>query len=65
MKFGTQNKSNMLIMNIVIGIDYLDPKLEIRGNLVPTLKFASIYVKFGTHNKLKMLIMNIIILASV
>ena len=27
-KFGThQNKLNMLIINIVLGIDYLDPKL--------------------------------------
>ena len=29
MKFGTKNKSNMLIMNILIGIDDLDPKLQI------------------------------------
>ena len=29
MKFGTQNKSNMLIMNILIEIDDLDPKLKI------------------------------------
>ena len=29
MKFGTQNKSNMLIMNILTGIDDLDPKLQI------------------------------------
>ena len=29
MKFGTQNKSNVLIMNILIGIDDLDPKLQI------------------------------------
>ena len=28
-KFGTQNKSNMVIMNILIGIDDLDPKLQI------------------------------------
>ena len=26
-KFGTQNKSNMLVMNIGLGIDDLDPKL--------------------------------------
>ena len=38
MKCGTQNKFNMLIMNILIGIDYLDPKL----------KFASIVMKFVT-----------------
>ena len=29
MKFGTQNKSNMLIMNMLLGIDDLDPKLQI------------------------------------
>ena len=27
MKFGTLNKSNMLIKNILLGIDDLDPKL--------------------------------------
>ena len=27
MKFGTQKKLNMLIINIVLGIDDLDPKL--------------------------------------
>ena len=30
----------MLIMNRVIGIDDLDPKLKIRANLVPKLKYA-------------------------
>ena len=29
MKFGTQNKSNRLIMNILLGIDDPDPKLQI------------------------------------
>ena len=29
MKFGTQNKSNMLIINIFIGIDDIDPNLRI------------------------------------
>ena len=28
MKFGTKNKSNMLIMNMLIGTDDLDPKLK-------------------------------------
>ena len=27
-KFSTQNKSNMLIINIVLGIDYLDPNYK-------------------------------------
>ena len=29
MEFGTQNKSIMLIMNILIGMDDLQPKLQI------------------------------------
>ena len=29
MKFGNQNKSNMLVMNILIEIDDLDRKLDI------------------------------------
>ena len=29
MKFSTQNKSNMLIVNILIGTDDFDPKLQI------------------------------------
>ena len=29
MKFGTQNKSDMLIINILIGIDDIDSKLQI------------------------------------
>ena len=57
MKFDTQN---MLIMNIVLAVDGLDPKLWIRVNLVATLKFAPIFMKFGTHNKSNMLIVNII-----
>ena len=48
MKLGTQSKSNMVIMNIILGIDGLDPKLWIRANLLPTLKFAAIFMKFGS-----------------
>ena len=54
MKFDTQNKLNMLIINILIGIDDLDPKLQILvkitklQNLVPQLKCAPIFMKFGT-----------------
>ena len=47
--FGSQNKSNMLIMNILIVIDDLDPKL----------KYGPIFMKFGTWSKSNMLIMNI------
>ena len=35
---GTYSKSNMQIMNIVLGIDYIDPKSWIRANLVAKLK---------------------------
>ena len=48
-------------MNIVLGIDDLNPKLYIRANLVPTLKCAPIFKKFGTHNKSNMLVINIIL----
>ena len=54
----------MQIMNIVFGIDDLDPNLQIRANLAPTLKTAPIFMKFGIHNKSSMINMNII-LASV
>ena len=36
-----QNKLNILI-NTVLGIDGLDPKLQIQANLKPTLKFFPI-----------------------
>ena len=63
-KIGTSCKSNMLILNIVLGTADLGPKLQILENLVPTLKFAPIFMNSSTHNKSNMLIMNII-LASV
>ena len=64
MKSGTQSKLNMLIMNIVLEIDDVDPNLYIQVNLDPTQKFPPTFMKFGTHNKFDMLIMNIM-LASV
>ena len=48
----------MLIINIVLGIDGLDPKLKIRANLVQKLKFVPIFMKFGTYNKSNLLIVN-------
>ena len=51
----------MLIMNIVLGIDDLNPKLQIRATLFAALKIAPIFMKFGTHNKSNMLIMNVIL----
>ena len=65
MKFGNQSKSNMLIMNIVFGIDDLDLKSYIRANLVSTLKCTlTTFMEIGTRSKSNMLIMNTI-LASV
>ena len=61
MKFGTKNKLNMPVMNMVLGTDDLDPKLQVRANLFPALKVAPIFMKFGTHNKLNALIMNAIL----
>ena len=64
MKSGTQSKLNMLIMNIVLEIDDLDPNLYIQVNLDPTQKFPPTFMKFGTHNKFDMLIMNIMLASS-
>ena len=43
MKFGTQNKSNMLIINILTGIDDLDPKLQICEFGLKTEIFSNFY----------------------
>ena len=40
----------MLIMNIVLGIHDIDPKLKIRANLVPKFKCPLIFRKFGTQD---------------
>ena len=53
MKFGAQCKSNMLIINMVLGTDDLDPKLQIPANFVPPLQFAPIFMKFCTHKKME------------
>ena len=45
-------------MNIVLGIDDFDPKLQIRANLVLKLKCAPIFMKFGTQDISDMLIIN-------
>ena len=49
MKFNTQSKQSILIMNKILGIDNLDPKLLIRENLVQKLKCAPIFMRFGTQ----------------
>ena len=48
MKFGTQNKSNMLIINILLGTDELDPKLQISEICSQNRNCASIFMKFNT-----------------
>ena len=44
MKFGTQNKSNMLIMNILIRIDDLDPKFG------PKIETHTMFTNFDTQS---------------
>ena len=58
MKFGTQNKSNMLIMNIIIGIEDPDPKFQIWFQNWNVLQF---FMKSGAWSKSSMLIMNIVL----
>ena len=43
-------------MNLVLGIDDLDPKLYFHANLVPKLKSAPIFMKFGTQDIFKFLL---------
>ena len=45
MKFGIQSRDNMLILNMLIGIDNLLP------NVGPTIEVLSDFMKFGTKNK--------------
>ena len=45
MKCGNRNKSNMLILNALIGIDYLDQKLEISK-----IEMCTMFMNFDTHN---------------
>ena len=45
MKLGFQNKSNILIMNTLIGTDELDPNFD------PTIEVLSNFMKLGTKNK--------------
>ena len=47
----------------LLGIDDLISKLQIRANLVPTLKYVPIFITFSNHNKAIMLIMNIILVS--
>ena len=53
MKVSTQNKLNILVMDLLIGTDNRDPKIQIWANLVPQLKCPSIFMKFDTQHNLK------------
>ena len=59
LKFGT--KSNMLIVNILLGIGIRDTKLHIWVNVVPKLKSVLSVIKFGTQSKSNVLVMNILL----
>ena len=48
-KSGIQSKLNMLIINILIGIDVTWPKITNLQNLISKLKFSPIFMKFGTQ----------------
>ena len=45
MKFGIQSRENMLILNILFGIDGLAP------NFGPAMELLSDFMKFGTKTK--------------
>ena len=48
MKFVNQNKSNMLIMDILIGIDDLDRKLDVWEIWSQNWNVLQFLIKFGT-----------------
>ena len=50
MTFGIQSRENMLILNILFGIDDLVP------NFGPAVGVLSGFMKFGTNNKWNILI---------
>ena len=53
MKFDTQNKSNMLNINILIGITDLWPKITNLRNLVPKLIFFSNFYEIWHSQQIK------------
>ena len=69
MKFSTQSRSSLLIINMIFEVADLDPKLKTLADCLKMvempdgLKIAMglIFMKFGTQNKSKMLIMNIVL----
>ena len=61
MKFGTQSRSSLLIINMIFMIADLDPKFKYLGRLGFKIAMCLIFMKLFTQNKLNMLIMNILI----
>ena len=59
MKFGTQNESNMLITNILIGIDDLDQNYKF-AKFGPKAEVFSKFYEIWHSHQIEMLIMNII-----
>ena len=60
MKFGTQNKSNMLIVNLLTGIDDLDPKLH-TAKFGHKTEMCSNFYEIWSQSKWNMVIMNIVL----
>ena len=48
MKFGTQSRSNSLIINMIFLIVDLNPTSKTWADLVSKLQCAPIFMKFGT-----------------
>ena len=61
MKYDTQSRACLLIINMIFEIVDLDPKLKTWADLVSKLQCAPIFMKFGTQNKSNMLVINILI----
>ena len=60
MKFGSQNKSKMLIINELIGIDDLHSKLKF-AKFGPKTEMSSNFYEIWHYSKCNMLIMNIVL----
>ena len=61
MKFGTQGRSCLSIINVIFEIAELDPKLKNWVDLVSKIAMCPIFMKLGTQNKLNMLIKNTVL----
>ena len=59
MKFGTQSRSSLLIINMMFEIAYLHPELKTWTVLVKKIAMCPIFMKFDAQNKSNMLITNI------